>query len=328
MARSSNQKLKLMYIADLLLKNSDEENVFSMADIISYLASNGISAERKGIYNDMELLRQFGLDIIFRKEEPSGYYIGSREFELAELKLLVDAVWSSKFITDKKSKELIRKINSLTSKGEARKLERQVVVAGRIKSMNESIYYNVDKLHEAIGGNRMVSFKYYEWLPNKHMEYRKNGARYLVSPWTLYWSDENYYLIAYDHMAELIKYYRVDKMDDIEICKGKRLGREAYASLVKGDFTKTTFNMFAGREETVTLIVANRLAGVIIDRFGKDVFMHPYDKTHFKASVRVSVSNQFFGWLAGLSGDAYISSPENVAEEFKQYLTDILKNYQ
>ena len=139
MARSSNQKLKLMYIADLLLKNSDEENVFSMADIISYLASNGISAERKGIYNDMELLRQFGLDIIFRKEEPSGYYIGSREFELAELKLLVDAVWSSKFITDKKSKELIRKINSLTSKGKARKLERQVVVAGRIKSMNESI---------------------------------------------------------------------------------------------------------------------------------------------------------------------------------------------
>ena len=213
MSKSSNQKLKLIYLMKILLERTDETHGITMPEIIDALAAYDISAERKSLYNDIENLRVYGLDIIGTQEDRTySYHIGNRQFELAELKLLVDSVQSAKFITAKKSNELIKKIEGLASKYEASQLHRQVFVAGRVKTMNESIYYNVDRIHTAIAENSRITFQYFQWNVDKKMELRHDGALYDVSPWSLSWDDENYYLIAYDSSEGMIKHFRVDKM--------------------------------------------------------------------------------------------------------------------
>lgn len=221
MGKSFNQKLKLLYIMQMLKENTDENHAMSANDIISALAKQGISAERKSIYDDIERLKLFGCDILSRRSEPKGYYLASRDFEIAELKLLVDAVQSSKFITEKKSNQLIHKIEQLASRHEAQTLQRQVVVSNRIKTMNESIYYNIDKLHSAISSDVKITFKYCSWTLAKKLEPKKDGANYTVSPYILVWDDENYYLIGFDDDSKEIRHYRVDKMLNITITAEK-----------------------------------------------------------------------------------------------------------
>ena len=212
MAKSSGQKLKLLYLIKMLRENTDENHPMSTPDIIKYLENQGIHAERKSIYNDMECLADFGYDVVqVQSRLGGGYYLGSREFELPELKLLVDAVQSSRFITTKKSRELIRKLEQIAGKNDAGKLQRQVYVAGRIKTENESIYYNIDAIHRAIQENRQITFVYLDWNLQKELVPRPGGDK-CVSPWALIWRDENYYLAAYDSEDRVIKHYRVDKM--------------------------------------------------------------------------------------------------------------------
>ena len=213
MAKSANQKLKLLYLQKYLLEHSDENHPVTVADMIAYLAGHDISAERKSIYDDLEALRQFGLDIIKTSGRSTGYFVGERDFELPELKLLVDSVQSSKFITHKKTLSLIKKIESLASVHDAQLLQRQVYVRGRVKSMNESVYYNVDEISAAINADRSIKFKYFEYSVAKERRFRKNGAIYQVSPFALIWDDENYYLLGWDANAEMFKHYRVDKMN-------------------------------------------------------------------------------------------------------------------
>lgn len=327
MAKSSNQKLKLLYLMRILLEKTDYEHVMSMNDILEYLKSCGIEAERKSIYDDIEALRVFGIDIINKKERPSGYYVGSREFELPELKLLVDAVQSSKFITTKKSDELIKKLERLAGSSQAKKLQRQVYVSNRIKTMNESIYYNVDDLHEAISENRKITFQYCEWTMDKILLPKKGGELYNVSPWALNWDDENYYLIAYDNQARRVKFYRVDKIKQISILDEKREGRELFEKFNTADFSKKTFGMFAGDEQEVVLQCSESLIGVILDRFGTDTAIRKINEESFRVRVRINVSPQFFGWLTGLGSDVIIASPENVAEDYKDYIRSIIENY-
>lgn len=328
MAKSEKQKLKLLYIAQLLMEKTDEEHRVSTQEIIAYLAKMGISSERKSIYTDIDNLLEFGLDIVKVKERPSGYYLASRQFELAELKLLVDAVQASKFITTKKSRELIGKLESLCSKNQARLLHRQVVVTNRNKTVNENIYYNIDMIYNAIAENVKIGFQYFEWSVNKEMRVRRNGEQYLVSPWLLSWDDENYYLIAYDDRSSMIRHYRVDKMLHIEIQKEARAGKEQFEHFDIAAYSKKTFGMFAGEEETVTLCVDDSLTGVMIDRFGVDVAMRKKDDTHTSVRIRVAVSRQFFGWLAGLGALVRIEAPEGVADEYRQYLQEILTQYE
>ena len=301
MARSPYQKLKPLYIMNYLLQNSDEEHPVTIKQIVEYLGAQGISAERKSIYDDIEALRFYGLDIIHVDAGRfQGYYVAQRNFELPELKLLVDSVQSSKFITHKKTMTLIRKIEKLTSRYEARKLQRQVVVADRIKAMNESIYYNVDKLHSAIALNQQIIFRYFEWTVSKEIRMKKNGENYHVSPWALTWDNENYYLIGYDMDAEIIKHFRVDKMLHIELTGQDRAGREEFSRFDLARYTKRTFGMFGGNEETVRIRFHNRFVGVVIDRFGKNVALRPDGENYFIARVEVAVSEQFFGWITGL----------------------------
>lgn len=327
MAKAFNQKLKILYLLQMLFQKTDENHTVSMQQILQMLEQNGISAERKSIYDDMEILRQFGFDIMFRKSHPTGYYLGSREFELPELKLLVDAVQFSKFITTKKSESLIKKLEGLTSEHEAKQLQRQVYVNNRIKTMNESIYYNVDKIHGAISQDHPISFQYYEWNVYKDMQFRKEGARYLVSPWFLSWAEENCYLVAYEHSSEKIKHYRVDKMVSIQIAETPRLGQEKIADFDAGKYAKKMFGMFGGKVQMVEIQCKDKFAGAVIDRFGKDVVMKPQKDGTFKARVEIAVSEPFFGWISGLGSGVKILKPKAVVEDYRDFLKKLLKQY-
>ena len=323
MAKSPNQKLKLLYLMKILLEQTDENHRITMTEIIENLASYNISAERKSLYNDIESLRLYGLDIIGIQEGRTYfYYVGSRRFELAELKLLVDSVQSAKFITAKQSSELIKKLEGLASRYEASKLHRQVFVAGRVKTMNESIYYNVDRIQTAIGENSKITFQYFQWNVEKKMELRHDGAVYKVSPWALSWNDGNYYLIAYDGEKGIIKHFRVDKMLHIE------LNGEVFQSFDMAAYARKMFGMYGGKEERVRLECENSFAGVIIDRFGKDVTLNRLDDTHFFVNVEAAVSRQFLSWVIGLGEGVKIPGPESVVARMKDEIRRLMRQYQ
>ncbi len=326
MAKSQGQKLKLLYIIKMLEENTDEHHVMSTAEIIERLAAQGISAERKSIYDDMEKLIDFGYDIIpVHSRLGGGYYLAGREFELPELKLLVDAVQSSRFITTKKSRELIKKLEQKAGKHDAGKLQRQVYVAGRIKTENESIYYSIDIIHRAIQENFQIRFTYMDWNLEKELVPRVGGVK-TVSPWALIWQDENYYLAAFDSADKIIKHYRVDKMGKVELLEEKREGVEQFSTLDLTSYTNQTFGMYGGRSEVVTLQMPNRLIGVVMDRFGKDADIRPMENDTFRIRVKVAVSGQFYGWLAGIGKDVVIVSPASVKEAYRDWLTSILES--
>lgn len=321
MAKGMNQKLKLMRLMQIMLEQTDDMHSLTMEQILTELQRYGITAERKSIYADMEALRLYGLDIIKEKRNRTCYYhVGEREFELAELKLLVDAVQSSKFITEKKSKKLIQKLAGFLSRYEAKKLQRQVFVSGRIKTMNESIYYNVDMIHEAIASNVKIKFKYYNWDVDKNMVLRHDGDDFCVSPWGLLWDDENYYLIGYDSLAGIMKHYRVDKMLKLSLIGDKREGRQHFREYDMAIYARKHFGMFDGKEERVRMEFENRFAGVVIDRFGKDVTMRKLDTEHFVVVADVAVSEQFLGWIFALGSGARIIGPENVVERMREQI--------
>ena len=327
MAKGANQKLKLLYLIKIFREQTDEDHMLTLAEIIEKLSGYDVSADRKTLYTDFEELRHFGLDIISQQVgRKHYYYLGAREFELPELKLLVDSVQSAKFITAQKSQKLIKKLEGLVSKYEASQLQRQVYITGRVKTMNESIYYNVDKLHTALSSDVQIRFQYYRWNVNKEMELRRGGMLYQVSPWGLMWDDEYYYLVAYDASADQIKHYRVDKMLRITLTERKRLGKERYKKFNLPDYTKRIFGMFGGEETKVTLEADNVMAGVLIDRFGKDIMLIPHDEDHFRVTVDVAVSDQFLGWVIAL-GQVKIIGPETVVERMKKKVETLSEQY-
>ena len=328
MAKSENQKLKLLYIRKFLLEQTDKDHRVTTAQIIDELTKHEIKAERKSIYDDIECLRSFGMDIKrVQKDRTYSYYVANRPFELPELKLLVDSVQSAKFITKKKTNELIKKIEKLAGKFEASQLQRQVFVAGRVKTMNDSIYRNVDHLHAAISENSQIQFHYFQWNVKKEMELRHGGAWYHISPWGLSWDDENYYMIGYDTEAQLIKHYRVDKMLHIRMSDESREGKEHFKKLDMADYAKKSFGMFRGKETSVKMLVNNSLAGVIIDRFGKDVMMIPEDEDHFRVNVDVHVSKQFLGWVFSLGEAVKIIGPDEVVEQMRGEARRLMEQY-
>ena len=328
MPKGTNQKFKLYRLAQIMLEKTDEEHYITMPEIMESLAEYNITADRKSIYTDLRDLSVLGIEV---EGEPIGnryhYHVVSRTFELPELKLLVDAIQSSKFITEKKSNTLIKKLEKMVSEYEAQKLQRQVYVSGRIKTMNESIYYTVDAIHNAISENKKIKFQYYQWNVKKEMELRHNGAWYHISPWGLSWDDENYYLVGYDSDAEKIKHYRVDKMLHIRFSSENREGKEFFKKLDMADYAKKSFGMFGGKEQTVKLLVKNNLAGVIIDRFGKNVILFPTDDEHFTVNVNVHVSRQFLGWVFSLGDGIKIVGPDDVVEQMRSEIKRLIEHY-
>ena len=329
MPRSSFQKLKIIYIMEYLLKNSDEEHAVTTNQIIAYLKSHDIAVERKTIYSDIDALRDFGLDIIQISEGNNhGYYVSDRDFELPELRLLVYSVQSSKCITHKKTLSLIKKIEKLASIHSAQLLNRQVFVKNRIKTMNESIYYNVDEIHNGISNNRKIRFLYFEYNVAKERVYRHGGAYYEVSPFAMTWDDENYYMVAYDSVAGHIKHYRVDKMERITLLDEERDGQEAYEALDMAVYARKTFGMFTGEEVNVQLRFENHLVGAVLDRLGRDVLLIPNGENHFTVRTQVIVSPQFFAWICGFGTAVKVIGPDEVVRQMAEHVKSIAGQYE
>ena len=322
-----NQKLKIMYLMKILLEETDEDHDLTLNEIVEKLKAYNVTAERKSLYNDIENLRTFGLDIIGMQYGKTYHYkVASRQFQLVELKLLVDAVQSSRFITEKKSDELIAKLESYASKYEAKKLARQVNVNGRVKTMNERIYYSVDKIHEALNEESQIKFQYFTWTADKKMELKHGGAYYSVSPWALCWDDEKYYLVGYDNREYKIKHFRVDKMADVSVVYEEREGKEEFSKMQMSEYTNRLFGMFDGNLETVTLLCENHAANVIIDRFGTDIPLMKTDAEHFSVRVRVSVSKLFLSWIMAIPG-VKIVAPERTVDMMKSEIKRLQEMY-
>ena len=324
MPKSAGQKLKLLYLMRILLTQTDESHMLTVGDLISRLADHGVNAERKTVYDDIEALRLFGLDIVMEKSRSYGYYVAGRDFELPELKLLADAVQSSKFITEKKSRALIKKLEGLLSVHDAGKLRRQVYIQDRVKSMNESIFYSVDTLHYAIAEGKKISFRYFDYNTRKERVYRRDGAQYVVSPFALSWSDENYYLIAHTDEREGFTHFRVDRMSHVRKLDENRSAGAGRFDLA--NYSKKMFGMFGGEETDVKLRVHNQLIGAFIDHFGKDIIMIADGESHFTISVRVVVSPVFYGWLFQFGELCGVISPQSLKDALKRRAEEFLSN--
>lgn len=327
MARSEKQKLKLFYLIDIFKKKTDEDHPISVNEIIQQLHNVGISAERKSIYRDIEAMQELGFDIIPVHNKTFSYYLGSREFETAELRLLVDAVQASRFITKKKSNELIKKLEGLAADYDAEKLQSQVFVTNRIKTSNESIFYNVDCIHSAINSNNKISFLYFDWDIKKHKVYRHNGKKYIVSPWALIWNSENYYLIGYDSDTDSIRHYRVDKMVTINSIDEKREGRAKFNNVDVAVYSQRLFGMYNGDIVSVRLRCSKDVTNAVIDRFGTDVrFIPSSDGESFEVTVDVAISPVFFSWVFMFGGKVKIISPLSMQDKMREMTESFLES--
>lgn len=320
--KNSNQKLKMLYLSRIFTKYTDEEHSLTIAEIIAMLAENGITAERKTLYNDIQLLKDFGLDIVMNNGKQYSYYLASRDFELPELKLLADAVASSRFLTDKKSRELLQKIEDLASVYEGKQINRQVYVANRVKSMNERIYLNVDIIHRAIKEKKQISFKYFDYDLNKKKRYR-DGLR-VASPFALTWDDERYYLVAfYPKRPDNYTNFRIDRMEEIEILSDKVAKVPLNFSL--SEYMNSTFSMFSGEIKDVKLRFHNSLINAVLDRFGKNVIIIPDGDEHFTVSVQVRTGAPFYGWLFQFGTNAEIVRPSAIKQEYLDMLREVIQ---
>lgn len=333
MPRSSRQKQKLLYLQKILLEKTDENHPLSLSEITELLAAYGIRTERKALYDDLQILETFGLDICRTRSSTMRYFVGSRDFEIPELKLLVDAIQSAKFITHSKSLRLIKKLEGLVSENDGKQLQREVVVTNRVKTFNEQIYYNVDEIHTAIAQNKKISFRYMKWQTDfggnaKIVRVERHpGKTYIISPFALCWDDENYYLVGFDSKVEKIKHFRVDKMKKISIINSVRDGTDRFEKFNLAHYAKSVFSMFGGEESEVTLSVANELIGVIVDRFGADVFIRRDGDSRFLITVGVVLSPQFYAWLFGLGTGVRIVSPQRAIEEYRTRILELERFY-
>ena len=324
MAKQPNQKLKLLYLKDYLLRFSDEDHPVTISDMQAYLSAQGVSAERKSLYDDLSALENYGLDIVQTTKGRAGaWYVASRDFQLPEVKLLVDAVQSSRFITQAKTASLIKKIENLASSWEGSSLQRQVVVQNRVKAMNESVFYNVDTISEAIGQGRAISFKYFDYGPDKQRHDRHNGQTYVVSPEFMVWDDENYYLVACPSGSDSPRHYRVDKMRDIKAEEAEAVKSGADPA----EYTSALFGMYGGRRQRVRLAFDKSMASVAIDRFGRDMLFVPLNEGRFAINADIAVSPQFFAWMAALGDKAEILAPREVREQMASFLSESLRLY-
>ncbi len=327
MPKTPNQKMKLIYLSRIMQERTDRYHALTLAEISAALREYDISAERKSLYDDMEALRLCGYNIQTVRDTHVRYYLETHAFELAELRIMIDAVQSSKFLTPKKSNELIRKIEGLGSRYEATQLHKQVYSSNRLKTENEEIYGNISTIHRAIGENKKISCRYFEWNSHKQRLLRKNGDEYRISPWALSWDDEYYYLVAYDSDAGIIKHFRVDKMVKVILLDEKREGDRMFADFDMAVYSRSAFGMYGGEQTNVRILADNSLAGVVIDRFGTGVTVLNHEN-NFEFTVKVMISPTFFSWVLGFGGKMKILSPDSVAQQALALVREITETYE
>ena len=323
MAKAVNQRGRVLVLLDILRRRTDEDHPLSVPQLVEEMSQRGVNIERKSVYEAVTTLQEQGYDVVLQRGK--GYYLGERAFQLAELKLLVDAVQASKFITVHKSRELIEKLTRQTSDYQAGTLQRQVYVAGKARSVNERVYYTIDAIYEAITQDRQVGFLYFDYDANRNKVYRRGGAEYVVSPFALIRDNDNYYLVACE--GEQLRHYRVDKMEGISLREELRQGRKLFERADPGSYVDRHFGMFRGEAEEVTLRCRKDMARVLIDRFGDDVQLVPDREDSLRAVVHVVVSPQFFGWIFGLEGAVEVLGPEVVRAKMRHALREQLRGY-
>jgi len=325
MPKSDNQKLKIFYILDYLQRNSNPDHPVRASELISMLErQHNILCERKSVYSDIAALQQYGVDIVSIPGKKGGYYIASRNFELPELKLLIDAVQSSRFLTEKKSRELIEKLCNQCNEHDARLMRRDVLVSGRVKSMNETIYYNVDAIQDAISQNRQISFRYFDWDLSGNRKYRDRD--YAASPYGLCQDNENCYLLAYSARHGITS-YRVDRMAEIRLMEEKRVPCPELTGKNLIEHANRLFQMYAGEATTVKLRFHRSLINVVVDRFGRDILLIPDGEDHFVFTVSVAISPMFLSWVIGFGSKAKILHPQSVIDACRQMCRDAIDQY-
>jgi predicted DNA-binding transcriptional regulator YafY len=325
-------KLKLLYLLDILEKESDDEHKLTMKDIIERLEKRGITAERKSVSRDIKLLCEYGYDIVSFGENREGYFMASRKFNVPELRLLMDAVLSARFISLKQSKELIQKLKTLTSNNLAKKLGNQLYIDEKIKTSNDFVYENVDRINEAINLNKKIAFKYYSYTLDKQFVANKGGQEYIRSPYSLAWYDDKYYMICGHDKYEDLSHFRVDRMRHIRILKEDRRNFNEVSNYKNGfdtaDYVNSVFNMFTGTEETIKIKFHKDLINVVIEKFGEEVSLIKLDEEHFEIRATVKISEGFFAWVLQFGYKAEVIYPEKVREEMKRYVGEMNKLYQ
>lgn len=326
MSRGANQKLKLLYLKQFFEEKTDEQHPAVMADILKYLETHEVEAERKSIGSDLDALEQFGMSV--RDEDKlrnKKYFLAERDFKPSEVKLILDSVASSKFLSENKSRELMKKLGTLVNEYHRHELNREVKVAGRVKSMNDNATTALDHIHAAIAADKTVRFKYFHYDVNKERQFTHNGEYYEVSPWVVIYDSSFYYLLAYT--GDDIRTFRADRMASVHAGTKERQGKEQFEAFDLGKYMKSTFGMFSGKEEKVEMVFHNSLIDTVIDKFGQEVWLSPVDDDHFKITVPVAVSPQFFGWVFGLGGKVTILGPEKVVKKMKEMLEKVEKRY-
>lgn len=327
MPKNGAQKERLFRIYEYLSEETDAEHGVMLSDIIRHLSTFDISVERKALYDDFLVLSSLGMTVEKMHTRPERYYLKDRPFTLSELKMLVDAVQASKFIPREDSRSLVKKLERFAGRYTASELSRQVCVENRAKTRNAEAMESVDRLHRAIREDRKISFAYYDYNVKKQRVLRHDGRRYLASPYAMLWNNENYYLVARDEEKALVKHFRVDKMQNVEICKEKRTYDEKFSRLDPASYSEKTFGMYGGKEELVTLRCADSLAGVIIDRFGNEPTLIPAGEGHFSVSFRVMVSPTFYSFVLGFGREMELLAPQWAREELCSLLSELCDLY-
>ena len=317
----NRQKLKLLYLMRMLEEETDAERGLTMAQIIGKLEALGISAERKSIYRDIEALREFGVDV-------RTYAVEHRAFACAELQLLVDAVQSSRFLTQRKSDALVEGVKQLASRRQRALLDKRVHVEGRIKMQNESVFGSVDRIQEAIALKRRISFVYFKYDAAKRKALQHNGERYIETPVQLVYAEGYYYLVVFNEKHDDFANYRVDRMDRIEVLDEPALKNERIATFDARELESRAFGMYSGEPVAATLLVDEEVMGAVIDRFGKDVESVPTGEKQARVYATVMKSPVLFGWLAQFGGRVRIEKPTALAQEYRAYLEDIVAAYE
>ena len=335
---TDGRKMKLLEIRRLFEEETDAEHGLTTTQIIARLKVKGIPAARKAIYDDIRAINHFYAPVDKRKaaraphieldEDGGGYYLDNRLFSVADLKLMIDAIKSSRFLTEAKTQELVEGLRTLCSKHQAQTLRREVIVTNRVKNMNESIHRSAEFLTTAIEKGVQIRFKYFDYNVKQERVYRKKGGFYTISPYNLIYSDDNYYLLAYDSELAEFRTYRVDRMAYLGLTDKPREGQEALAEHPLENYQKTSFSMYGGDVKHVTLRVSNWMMGAIIDKFGRQNYAHPVDDGHFEVTVSVAISPQFYGWVFGLKNYVTITAPQDVVEGMKEHLKAVMKRYE
>lgn len=311
---------RTLWVFRYLWEQTDDEHPATIADIIAYLETQGITVkDYRVIQADIADLVAMGIDVVEDRSRHYEYSIGTRHFEVPEVKLLVDAVQSSRFISQKKSKALIKKLSTFVGPQDANVIKRQLYVDQRFKATNESIMRIVDSIQDAITGNIKVTFQYFDYSPEKKKIARHDGAYYIVSPYSLIWNGDNYYMVGHSEDKGQVQKFRVDRIDHLTVVDEPRIKPPKDYNV--GDFFSQEFSMMSGKETEVELLVENALMNNIIDHFGESVKTEIADAEHFKARVTVGLSSTFYGWLFASQGKIKLIQPQEAVDAF-YYIID------